>query len=264
MYICSEYWKYQEDSYCRLYMSNEIICASVLVVMLLILVLRTPYVKGLLGEKIVAFILRTLSNDYYIFNDVYLKVGGHTTQIDHVVVSPFGIFVIETKNYKGWIFGNDEQQYWIKNMFGKKYEFYNPVLQNRAHTKVLHQYLNISNSFFIPVVVFLSGATLKCETMANVIKMWSLRRFIRKYTSPVFKEDEVHEIVNKLREIFVEDKAQERKHIKSVKETAKRSEKLIASRICPRCGGKLIVREGRYGEFLGCHNYPRCKFTANL
>lgn len=245
-------------------MSKEIICAIVLVVVLLALILRIPYVKGILGEKIVAFILSSLSNDYYVFNDVYVEVGGHNTQIDHVVVSPFGIFVIETKNYKGWIFGNDDQQYWIKNMYGRKYKFYNPVLQNRAHTKALHQYLNISNSFFIPVVVFLSGVTLKCETTANVIKMWSLRRFIRKYTRPVFNDVEVQEIVNKLREIFVEDKAQQRKHIKSVKDTANRSENLIANRICPRCGGKVIVREGRYGEFLGCQNYPRCKFTANL
>lgn len=245
-------------------MSNEMMRAIVLVVVLLILVLRIPYVKGIFGEKVVAFILRMLPDDYYIFNDVYVEVGGRTTQIDHVVVSPFGVFVIETKNYRGWIFGNDDQQYWTKNMYGRKYEFYNPVLQNRAHTKALHRYLNISYSFFIPVVVFLSGATLKCDTTANVIKMWSLRRFIRKHTHAVFTDEEVQEIVKKLRVIFVEDKAQEREHIKSVKETAKRSEELIASRICPRCGGKLVVREGRYGEFLGCRNYPKCKFTSNL
>ena len=81
-------------------MSNEMMRAIVLVVVLLILVLRIPYVKGIFGEKVVAFILRMLPDDYYIFNDVYVEVGGRTTQIDHVVVSPFGVFVIETKNYR--------------------------------------------------------------------------------------------------------------------------------------------------------------------
>jgi DNA topoisomerase I len=32
---------------------------------------------------------------------------------------------------------------------------------------------------------------------------------------------------------------------------------------CPRCGGNLVEREGKFGKFLGCRNYPKCKFTKS-
>lgn len=61
----------------------------------------------------------------------------HTTQIDHIVVSIHGIFVIETKNYKGWIYGNSNNEYWTQNIYGNKYSLYNPLLQNKNHIKSL-------------------------------------------------------------------------------------------------------------------------------
>ena len=81
-------------------------------------------VKGIIGEKKVSVVLATLPNsDYIILNDVMLPTEKGSTQIDHIVVSLYGIFVIETKNYKGWITGSSYAEQWTKNMYGKKYKF---------------------------------------------------------------------------------------------------------------------------------------------
>ena len=111
--------------------------------------------SGEFGERQIALILNSLPREYYhIFNDVYLYRNGTTNQIDHIVISPYGIFVIETKNFKGWIYGSDNSEYWTENMYGKKYEFYNPIKQNYSHIRVLQQALKISINNFIPIVVF--------------------------------------------------------------------------------------------------------------
>lgn len=87
-----------------------------------------------MGEFNVATILSTLSrNDYHIFNNIIVPSKYGTTQIDHVVVSIYGIFVIETKNYKGLIYGGDNAETWTKNMWGNKYSFRNPLKQNYGH-----------------------------------------------------------------------------------------------------------------------------------
>ncbi len=76
-----------------------------------------PQIKGYLGEKSVQFMLSGLEEDEYILmNDLYVpKDDGSTTQLDHVLISLYGIFVIETKNHKGWIFGSENSQYWTTN-----------------------------------------------------------------------------------------------------------------------------------------------------
>lgn len=72
------------------------------------LVKKIPEIRGHVGEKKVSAFLSTLpSCEYKIFNDILLATESGTTQIDHIVVSRFGIFVIETKNYRGWITGNE-------------------------------------------------------------------------------------------------------------------------------------------------------------
>ena len=71
-------------------------------------------IKGRIGEKRVSSVLSTLPEGYYPFDNIHLREGGRSTQIDHVVVSPYGIFVIETKNYKGWIYGRRRAEYWTQ------------------------------------------------------------------------------------------------------------------------------------------------------
>jgi len=74
-----------------------------------------PKIKGFFGEKSVAFQLSRLDpSKYKVINNIILQSGEKTTQIDHVVVSNYGIFVIETKNYNGWILGDEYADYWTQ------------------------------------------------------------------------------------------------------------------------------------------------------
>ena len=72
--------------------------------------------RGLRGERKVFSILKELPDEYYIWNNIVLQRNGYSVQIDHIVISPYGIFVIETKNHKGWIYGNDDCDKWTKNV----------------------------------------------------------------------------------------------------------------------------------------------------
>ena len=108
-----------------------------IIILLILLVLQAairilkPKINGIIGEKVVASKLSKLPEQQYkILNDIMLRTNYGTTQIDHIVISVYGIFVIETKNYKGWITGTEYGEYWTKNMYGKKYTFRNPIKQN--------------------------------------------------------------------------------------------------------------------------------------
>ena len=118
-------------------------------------------IKGRIGEKRVSSVLSTLPEGYFPFDNILLREGGRSTQIDHVVVSPYGIFVIETKNYKGWIYGRRRAEYWTQNIYGTKFPLRNPVRQNYAHTRALQELLGIPLNRFVQIVVFLDRAVLK-------------------------------------------------------------------------------------------------------
>ena len=59
-----------------------------------------------------------------------------------------------------------------------------------------------------------------------------------------------------------EKKVQKKEHITTIKQEVKKQNHKVVSDICPQCGGKLVTRKGKYGEFKGCSNYPKCRFTA--
>ncbi|MBK5251295.1 MAG: NERD domain-containing protein [Peptostreptococcaceae bacterium] len=100
--------------------------------------------KGWMGELLVKFQLSRLDKDVYkIVNDVTIKLDdGKTAQIDHIVVSEYGVFVIETKNYKGWIVGKEEDYYWKQVIYKRKEKFYNPLKQNQVHIDRLTEVLS--------------------------------------------------------------------------------------------------------------------------
>lgn len=137
-----------------------------------------PMVKGAIGEKIVSARLSGLPPDEYILmNDVMLSGEGKSTQIDHVLLSIYGIFVIETKNYKGRIYGSEYADQWMQNIHGHKNQFRNPLKQNYGHVMALINLLGLPKNSFVPVVVFSGQATLKIKTKQPVIYMNQIRKF---------------------------------------------------------------------------------------
>lgn len=116
-------------------------------IVILILFIKSPYFKGKAGETIVNVVnhVNFDKSDYNTnLKDITMKMNdGTTTQIDHIIVSKFGIFVIETKNMKGWIFGDKDQKTWTQSIYGKKNNFQNPLHQNYKHIKALEELLGL-------------------------------------------------------------------------------------------------------------------------
>lgn len=236
----------------------------VIIIFLSIMKAFKPVIKGKLGEKTVAVILSSLNpENYKVINDVVLRGGDKTTQIDHVVVSSFGIFVIETKNYKGWITGNSKDMYWTQHIYKHKEKLYNPLLQNYSHTQALKYHLNdFPEAIYIPIVVFSVNADLKVNGCSNVVYTTRLLKTIRSYERQILSNEQTNEIYSRILSLNITDKNEKKKHVQTVARGSRDKLEKIKSDICPRCGGSLVFRSGKYGSFKGCSNYPRCRFTV--
>lgn len=125
--------------------------------------LGSAWFKGAIGELRVNTSLRArlAADDYKILHDLTLPTRNGTTQIDHVVISRFGIFVIETKNMKGWIFGSANQAEWMQVVFRRKSKFQNPIRQNFSHMKAVEGLLRIPLHKLHGVVAFVGSASPK-------------------------------------------------------------------------------------------------------
>jgi cytochrome c-type biogenesis protein CcmH/NrfF len=221
-------------------------------------------VKGKLGERKVARKLGKLSDVYKVFNDVIVQEGEYSSQIDHVVISPYGIFVIETKNYKGDIYGSEKAEEWTQNIWGNKYCFHNPINQNLGHVYSLANLFNLPQSYFTPIVVFTSRCRLYVESSSIVVYTYDLNKEILSYQDKVLSEEQVQKMAEKLSHTCLEKKNAIKEHVRYAKERKDDYQRKIENLVCPKCGGRLIERKGKYGQFLGCSNYPRCKFTHKL
>jgi len=114
----------------------------------------------------------------HLLNDITLKYGDGTTQIDHILLTQNGILVIETKHYSGWLFVNQMQRKWTQVIYKSKTRFQNPILQNKKHVSAVRSLLD-----FIPeeqvkgLVVFTGDAEFKTEIPDNVLKLQQLEAY---------------------------------------------------------------------------------------
>lgn len=111
--------------------NNLFIYLAILMIFTAIIKLFKPKTKGDIGEKIVERELKKLPEDYKILNNILIKNNDRSSQIDHIIVSKFGVFVIETKMYKGWIYGKEKQRRWIQNLYGKN------IIFKTLYTKIM-------------------------------------------------------------------------------------------------------------------------------
>ncbi|MGP1414272.1 MAG: NERD domain-containing protein [Bacillales bacterium] len=216
-------------------------------------------VNGVIGEAKVDKKLNPLIfgkvNHKQINNYIIQDEQGKTYQIDHIEIRENGIFCIETKNYSGYVYGNENNTYWTQTFYnGDKFKFYNPVKQNKSHCYHLSKLLD--NKYKINSVVVMVGNNSDKINCGNVIDLNELPRFLKDFNNGVnLSIEEIDIIYNKLlkNKINISNK----EHVQNIKKTQKDVDK----NICPRCGGKLILRNGRQGEFYGCENFPKCRFT---
>lgn len=176
--------------------------------------------KGELGEYKIQLQLNSLPSEYKHINDVMLKTSKGLTQIDHIVISPYGIFVIETKNFAGWIFGNQQDKYWTQTFYKKKTRFYNPIRQNFGHIKALQDTLKgHKNMKFHPIISFSRRCELRDITadVPVILDTEISRVILRKNTEKYLDDTEVANIYNTLRAHNIVDGSIRQQHIQQIK-----------------------------------------------
>ncbi|MXU65962.1 nuclease-related domain-containing protein [Oceanomicrobium pacificus] len=235
---------------------------------LLARLIRSPNFIGAVGERRVARGLkaRLPKDDYHILNDLTLPCRDGTTQIDHVVISRFGVFVVETKNMSGWIFGDAKQRSWTQTLHRQKFKMQNPTHQNYKHVRAVQEVAGLEKHQVFNVVAFVGSARPKTIMPGNVV--WSVRalsHYIKQFDQIRLTESDVTRCASALRgQAFLANKTTRRDHVQNVKTiTGKRG---VAGATCPRCGGGMVERANRKsGErFLGCISYPKCRGTRKL
>ncbi len=170
-----------------------------------------------------------ISFNYNLCNIYLKKENGTTTEIDIISITKKGIFVFESKNYSGWIFGNEKNKYWTQTLKGNnKNKFYNPIKQNNGHIKELSKYLNINENLFFSYIVFGNNAELKKITIQSknikVIDIFCLIGILRKeYINlpDILSDEEVLEIYNKLKHCCLASEEVKNKHIEDIRNIKK-------------------------------------------
>lgn len=219
-----------------------------------------PKIKGVSGEAMVSAILSRLPKEQYmVLHNVMLRTDRGTSQVDHIVVSVYGIFVIEVKNYTGWITGSENSSQWTQTIYKTKNRFMNPIHQNYGHVKAIEALIQDPSVPVYPIVAFAGDAKLKVSVQnARVVKFEALKDTIRSLSAvQIMGADRMKELTSMLQESNIDSGENRKIHVAEIKHT----KELIQSEMCPRCGGQLVERNGKYGKFIGCSNYPKCKYT---
>jgi len=241
----------------------------ILVIKIFFVWFNSPKRKGARGERIVAERLKSglPDGEYKLLNDLYLPLpDGTTTQIDHIIVSQYGVFVAETKTYSGWIFGDEKSAQWMQTIYHKKSRFQNPLRQNYRHICALADNLGIDKSYFHNLVIFAEECKFKTIMPENVVFSKSAAAYIRSFDKPIIKVSQVDELVEVIGE-WQATVGSERKanHVGNLK---KRHSVVMEGEapLCPYCGGKMVLRKRKKdgASFYGCESYPKCRGIINV
>jgi hypothetical protein len=153
------------------------------------------------GEALVSRVTRANFSppDYHLMNHVTLKMSDGTTQVDHILVSRFGVFVIETKDYKGWIFANASRANWTQVFFHGQYQFQNPIRQNFRHVRAVQDLLDFLPSDAVKsAVVFTGDAEFKTEVPQGVFSLSGFIEYLREQSIEVLSLNRVQFSVGRL------------------------------------------------------------------
>lgn len=246
--------------------------------------------KGNYGEYLIYKRLRSFEKDgaKFLFNCYLPKDAGETTEVDVIMIHESGVYVFESKNYSGWIFGSEDQKTWTQTLpSGRKSvkeHFLNPIMQNKLHIKWLQNQIGTGAPIH-SVIVFSERCTLKSVDVnsddikvikRNIIKHTVLK--IDKATKNRLTKDQIERFYSKLYPFTQVSEGVKKEHIKNIHKETKTHKKVktpttktpapisIINMVCPKCGGMLVLRETKRGKnagksFYGCSNFPKCRYV---
>lgn len=231
---------------------------------IIFLLFNSSRFKGYRGERKVKRKLESIArnnNEYLPFHNLTLKTPDGSTQIDHLLISPFGIFVIETKNLKGWIFGGTNQKRWTQSLYGENYKFQNPLHQNYKHVKAVQSLLDVELNTILSIVVFVGKSDFQTDMPENVIELHELIPYLKSIKKQILSSEDIENFSQKIRTAIHEDSVTTSDHISNIYQNKENP-------VCPRCGKPMILRTANKGrsagsQFWGCSGFPACKATKD-
>ena len=236
---------------------------------ILVAALKSPWFKGVVGEFVINLSAKLMldKDKYHLIKNVILPTEDGTTQIDHIIVSVYGIFVVETKNMKGLIFGSPNQRTWTQKIYKYSNRFQNPLHQNYKHVKTLERMLVLKDEQIHSLIVFVGGSTFKTEMPENVTYGGGYVRYIKSRKQHVVSPEEVTEIISKIETGRLSRSFKiHREHVEHVNKIIGVKESSIA---CPKCGSQMVMREtkkcqSKSKQFWGCSRFPQCRGVVNI
>lgn len=153
------------------------------------------------GEELLANAVRAnfSSPDYHLLNHITLPLQIGTTEVDHILVSRFGVFVIETKHYKGWIFAHPKQVTWTQVIFYRQFKFQNPIFQNLRHVRAVQELLDfLPHDAVHSVVVFTGDAEFKTDIPAGVFYLSDFVKYVQSLRGEIMSVNRLQFCVGRL------------------------------------------------------------------
>lgn len=240
-------------------MTNYSLIIFIIILLAIIAKFKTKNKKnsGIEGEKLVRkYLGKSIPNKRYVLNNVTIFINNISTQIDHILIEERGVFVIETKNHKGRIYGNEDSNNWTQVLaYGNsKHSLYNPIKQNETHINFLKEILKRDDIFY-SIIIF-TQAELHTNTKSSVGNISIIKEVVENSETRL-SIVEIEDIYAKLKKYKENSINLEEKHIQNLKER----DSLRNSNMCPNCKVKLVKRSGKYGNFYSCPNFPRCSYS---
>lgn len=252
--------------------------------------LKVYFDTGRLGEYLTYKGLKSLKGyKRFLFNVYIPKDDGTFTEIDMIMLHESGIYVFESKNYDGWIFGSETQKNWTQTLPSReKNAFLNPIIQNKVHVKWLQSYLNDNaNLPFYSYIVFSERCELKKVTLTSsdhlVVKREDIKQAVSAKASKsgsLLTQSKIEALFKQLYPLTQADSSIKASHIQNIQ--SKYHEPVSAKttiqstpvqketiKVCPRCGKNMVLRTAKKGanagqQFYGCSNYPQCRYIEKI
>lgn len=230
--------------------------------------------KGSFGEQLTGLVSKAVT-DALVLHDVLIDgAEGATSQIDLLLIDDRGIYVVEVKNYPdAVIYGDGKKSQWYYYRGGKRFEIYSPLRQNRQHVQYLKKLLaDMGNIPCFNAVVMLCKDfkvenisedpdcpdTFLCSSLPAMLRG---KNYLDQYHPKVLGEPDKKAIWQHIKERQHTGEEARRKHVEQVSSFQKQREELERKNYCPHCQKPLVLRHGTYGDFYGCPNYPKCRYT---
>jgi hypothetical protein len=208
----------------------------VMATLVIFLIYKIPYIVGWWGERFVSSKFAELPREKYkIFHNLLLPLNNEikTTQIDHVIVSNYGIFIIETKSYGGSITGDNRDRKWTQFLHTSKKPIHNPEHQNYAHERAIEMLIRplFPNVPIIGFIAFPSAKRIQIIGTSNVGHARDIIAKIKNYNDLVISDNDKEKIIDIIENANIKDWRIRHEHNKRVRELKNKNSRSEASAV---------------------------------